>query len=122
MSHQLDIKLFTDILSQIGPNQSHLLLNLSSVLSNLSFPIFPFPNILSSFLTTETYSGLFVENVVPSLSISTGLDSVQEDLEAGQDPCRSQRSQSPTREEEIDEALEQHLLEMEMEEVDSYAS
>ena len=65
---------------------------------------------------------MFVENVVPSLSISTGLDSVKEDPEAGQDPCRSQRSQSPTREEEIDEALEQHLLEMEMEEVDSDAS
>lgn len=65
---------------------------------------------------------MFVENVVPSLSISTGLDSVQEDPEAGEDPCRSQRSQSPTREEEIDEALEQHLLEMEMEDVDSDAS
>ena len=51
MSHQLDIKLFSDILSQIGPNLSHIKLVTQSQLARppKSFEIFP--NILSSFLT-----------------------------------------------------------------------
>ena len=65
----------------------------------------------------------FLENVGGSRdrSLSTGLESVQDDLEIGEEPAWdfSQRSHSPNKDDDIDEALEQHLMELEEEEEDS---